>query len=138
MRSTKSNPARLLASNQAGTTGQTVGRQMTGHAGMHADHAAADRFMKIMDNIAQQTHQSLTCELSQKEGVPFDRCYLSSQVFNHTWMVDALTVFERNASSGLQPVLQEGLQTAQQHLRTPRLCWRGSSRVKQNRPRTGN
>jgi predicted outer membrane protein len=99
---------------ERGVAGQHFARQ-TGHAGMGA-HMAANHFVKIMEEVAQQTQQSLTRELSQKEGVQFDRCYLHAQIFGHTWMVDALTVFERNVSGELQPILQEGLQTAQQHL----------------------
>jgi predicted outer membrane protein len=100
---------------ERGVAGQHFARQM-GHAGMGA-HAAANHFVKIMEEVAQQTQQSLTRELSQKEGVQFDRCYLHAQIFGHTWMVDALTVFEQNTtSSELQPILQEGLQTPQQHL----------------------
>jgi hypothetical protein len=38
------------------------------------------------------------------------------QVMEHMGMVDKLEVFSRHASPELQAVLQEGLQTAQQHL----------------------
>jgi predicted outer membrane protein len=92
-----------------------AGRHFARQTGMGA-HAAANQFVKIMEEVAQQTQQSLTRELSQKEGVQFDRCYLHAQIFGHTWVVNALTVFEQNSSSALQPILQEGLQTAQQHL----------------------
>jgi predicted outer membrane protein len=99
---------------ERGVAGQHFARQ-AGHGGMGA-HMAANHFVKIMEEVAQQNQQSLTRELSQKEGVQFDRCYLHAQIFGHTWMVDALTVFDRNSSSELQPILQEGLQSAQQHL----------------------
>ncbi len=79
-------------------------------------HNAAHQFIGIMDQVAEQTERSIQRELSQKEGAQFDRCFLSWQVLDHMWLVDALTVFEQNASPGLQPILQEGLQTAQQHL----------------------
>jgi predicted outer membrane protein len=100
------------AFNQPGTTGQRVQGQMAGTA----RHDAARHFVGIMDQVAEQTQKSVQRELSQKEGAQFDRCFLSWQVLDHIWLVDALTVFEQNASPALQPILQEGLQTSQQHL----------------------
>ena len=96
--------------------GQRLRRQMAGTQGSGGMPAAAHQFVRMMDEVAQQTHQTMLRDLGQKEGIQFDRCYLSSQIMNHTWMVNALTVFERNATPDFQPVLQEGLQTAQQHL----------------------
>jgi predicted outer membrane protein len=102
--------------NQPGTNGQRFGNQMVGQNEMAGRRSAAHQFATIMEEVANQTQQSLQRELSQKEGAQFDRCYLSRQVMDHMWLVDALTVFERNASPALQPILQEGLQVAQQHL----------------------
>jgi predicted outer membrane protein len=93
-----------------GFAGQVAGQDM------HARHNAAHQFIGIMDQVAEKTERSIQRELSQKEGAQFDRCFLSWQVMDHMWLVEALTVFEQNASPGLQPILQEGLQTAQQHL----------------------
>jgi predicted outer membrane protein len=102
--------------NQPGRNGQRFGNQMVGQNGMAGRRSAAHQFATIMEEVANQTQQSVQRELSQKEGAQFDRCYLSRQVMDHMWLVDALTVFERNASPALQPILQEGLQVAQQHL----------------------
>lgn len=72
-------------------------------------------------------------ELSQKEGVQFDRCYLGQQVMAHMWLTDAITIFERHASTDLQPVLQEGLQTAQQHLTDAKALL---ARIEQGQPKS--
>jgi predicted outer membrane protein len=96
--------------------GQMAGQQMAGQTEMAGRHTAARQFVTIMDEVATQTQRTMQRELSQKEGVQFDRCYLSGQVMDHIWLIEALKVFERNASPGLQPILQEGLQTAEQHL----------------------
>ncbi len=105
----QTNPPRSF--NQAATAAPGVAGQ-----DMHARHNAAHQFIGIMDQVAAQTERSIQRELSQKEGAQFDRCFLSWQVLDHMWLVDALTVFEQNSSPGLRPILQEGLQTAQQHL----------------------
>jgi predicted outer membrane protein len=79
-------------------------------------HGTAGRFAMIMEQVDRNMQQSLVRDLSSKEGPQFDRCYLSAQLFGHMWVVDALKVFEQNASPQLKPILQEGLQTSQQHL----------------------
>jgi len=101
---------------QPGTVGRRFGGQMVEQNEMAGRRTAAYQFATIMEEVANQAQQSVQRELSQKEGAQFDRCYLSRQVMDHMWLVDALTVFERNSSPGLQPILQEGLQSAQQHL----------------------
>lgn len=76
----------------------------------------ARQFVQVMKEVEAQCLQSATRELSQKEGVQFDRCYMTSQVMAHMKMADELTVFSRHAASDVQPVLQAGLQTTRQHL----------------------
>jgi predicted outer membrane protein len=76
----------------------------------------AHEFLKVQREVAQQSLQSQTQELSQKEGAQFDRCYVHGQVAAHMKMADELTVYSRHASSALQPILQEGLQATKQHL----------------------
>jgi predicted outer membrane protein len=90
------------------------------HRGEHfagmGDHAMAGQFAKIMEEVDQNMQQSLVRELSSKQGVQFDRCFLSSQAFGHMWVAEALKTFERNASPQLKPILQEGVQATEQHL----------------------
>lgn len=114
-------------------TGQRFGRNMPGQTGIAGHHDAAHEFAAIMEEVDDQTQKSLQHELSQKEGVQFDRCYLGQQVAAHIWLTDALQVFERHASSNLQPILQEGLQVAQQHLTHAKALL---ARIEQSQPKS--
>jgi len=78
----------------------------------------ARQFLQIRKDVEAQCLQSMTRELSQKEGVQFDRCYMNSQVGAHMKMADELTVYSKHVSDNLQATLQEGLQTTKQHLAT--------------------
>ena len=83
-----------------------------------AEHTVAAHFARIMEEVDQNIRQSLVKDLSSKQGTQFDRCYLSSQLFGHMWVVEALKTFDQNASLPplWKPILQEGLQTSEQHL----------------------
>jgi len=70
----------------------------------------------IEREVAQQCIRSAQQELGQKQGAEFDECYTGMQIHEHQAMVDKLEVFSRHATGELQTVLQQGLQTAQQHL----------------------
>jgi len=75
-----------------------------------------NQFFQILDEVHQQCQQSKIRELSQKSGQQFDMAYMGIMVGAHMKMLDTLTVFNRHASAELQPILQEGIQTTQQHL----------------------
>jgi len=79
-------------------------------------HGNANDMLGIEREVAQQCLQSAQREMSEKQGVEADQCYVGMQVGAHMYMVDKLEVFSRHASPELQAVLQQGLQTAQQHL----------------------
>jgi predicted outer membrane protein len=72
--------------------------------------------INIEREVAQLCVQSAVKELSEKQGAEADRCYVGMQIGAHMGMVDKLEVFSRHASPELQATLQQGLQTAQQHL----------------------
>ncbi len=93
------------------TTG-AVGQDGRSQAG------GARQFVQMQKEVAAQCLQSMTRELSQKEGAQFDRCYMNSQVVAHMMMADELTVYSKHVSDNLQSTLQEGLQTTRQHLAT--------------------
>jgi predicted outer membrane protein len=93
------------------TTG-AVGQEGRSQAG------GARQFVQMQKEVAAQCLQSMTRELSQKEGAQFDRCYMNSQVVAHMMMADELTVYSKHVSDNLQSTLQEGLQTTRQHLAT--------------------
>jgi len=94
--------------NTTGAVGQD-GRSQVG---------GARQFVQMQKEVAAQCLQSMTRELSQKEGAQFDRCYMNSQVVAHMMMADELTVYSKHVSDNLQSTLQEGLQTTRQHLAT--------------------
>jgi predicted outer membrane protein len=96
---------------QPGSAGNPAHHRMEG-----GEHTVAAHFARIMEEVDQNMQQSLVKDLSSKQGTQFDRCYLSSQLFGHMWVVEALKTFDQNASPQLKPILQEGLQTSEQHL----------------------
>ncbi len=110
------------AADIAGANTSAANHQMAGQQGQHehmagmGGHGTAGQFAKIMEEVDRNLQQSMVRELSSKQGAQFDRCYLTGQLFGHMWVVDALKVFEQSASPQLKPLLQEGLQTSEQHL----------------------
>jgi predicted outer membrane protein len=72
--------------------------------------------INIEREVAQQCVQSVQRELSEKQGAEADKCFVGMQIGAHMGMVDKLEVFSKHASPELQAALQQGLQTAQQHL----------------------
>lgn len=80
----------------------------------HPDEAS--RFVSLMQKAGREAEQSLTRELSQLRGRQFDRQFIYSQLFMDLRLIDWLTAFERNASAGLKPILQQWIQVAQYHI----------------------
>jgi len=93
-------------------------QEREGPMGEHMMHerGPASQFAKIMEEVDRNMQQAVVRELSSKQGADFDRCYLAGQLFGHLWVAEALRAFDRDASPQLKPILQEGLQTAEQHL----------------------
>ena len=90
-------------------------------AGQHMDQrGGARQFVQLEKQIRAQCLQSMTQELSQKEGARFDKCYMNGMVAAHMAMADHLAVFSRSADDNLRTLCQEGLQTTQQHLQMAR------------------
>jgi predicted outer membrane protein len=100
--------------------GESSDSQTTGDSnrGTKLQGGGARQFLQVKKEVAAQCLQTMTRELSQKEGSHFDRCYINGQVAAHMKMADELSVFSRHATGDLQPILQEGLQTTKQHLET--------------------
>jgi predicted outer membrane protein len=74
-------------------------------------------FLAIKQELGEKCLQTAQRELGKKEGAEFDKCYMTQQVMAHLHMVDTLEVFQNHVSGDLKQVLQEGLQTAQAHLK---------------------
>ena len=77
---------------------------------------AGTELISIEREVAEQCLQSTQKELSENQGSELDQSYIGMQIGEHMGMVDKLEVFARHASPELQAILQQGQQTAQQHL----------------------
>jgi predicted outer membrane protein len=85
------------------------GAAQRGQGGM-LNHVALKR------ELGEQCLQTARRELEQKKGIEFDQCFMFQQAMMHMQAVDTMTVFKKHASPELRQVLEEGIQTAQQHL----------------------
>jgi predicted outer membrane protein len=107
-------------SGPAGVSGQAEIRTGTTTAVQHNTVAhggnIVGQLIQIEQEIADRCLASAQRELNQKQGKDFDMAYVGMQIVAHMGMVDKLSVFSRHASGELQQVLNEGLETSQQHL----------------------
>lgn len=76
----------------------------------------SDRSVQMAQKIAQECLKLTQQELSQKEGVEFDKAYMGCQVAAHLHMLGELRGSKEFATGQLQQVIAEGEQMAQQHL----------------------
>lgn len=81
-----------------------------------SDGSFHHQMMNIHDELAEQCRRSMEHELLSKTGNEFDECFVGMQIAAHMHMADTLTVFERHANGDFKNVLEEGLQTTQNHL----------------------
>lgn len=102
------------------TTGQVGRRELSRRDVAAGAHGTADgsvaKIIQIKEELTKQCIESAQRELSQKQGREFDKCFMGMQVAAHMEMLDTLTVYKNHASSELQQVIEEGLQTTKQHL----------------------
>jgi predicted outer membrane protein len=75
-----------------------------------------DQLIRVKQEISDRCLASAQKELNAKEGKDFDKCFMFMQVGGHMHMVDTLSVLKNHATGELQQVIEEGLQTSQQHL----------------------
>jgi predicted outer membrane protein len=92
--------------NRSEVTAQTAGR----------GNDIADQLLRINKEITQRCVAAAQRELSAKQGKEFDQCFMFMQVGGHMKMAEVLAVLNTHASPELQQILDEGLQTTQQHL----------------------
>ena len=74
------------------------------------------QMLEMQKAIAQECLNLTQRELSEKEGVKFDQCFMAQQIGAHIGMLAKLTGSEQYASAELQQVVEKQRQTAQQHL----------------------
>lgn len=67
--------------------------------------------------LAEQCLQSTEKFLGQQQGTDFDRWFMALQLVEHMGMRDKLLVAQRHATGELKGVVDQGLQTTEQHIR---------------------
>jgi predicted outer membrane protein len=82
-----------------------------------AQMAHGINFVALKRELGAQCLQSAQRELGEKSGREFDECFLGMQLGIHHEAVVTMTVFRNHASPALQQVLDNGIQTAQAHLK---------------------
>lgn len=110
--STNTDPPKGRAEVRVDVDRSTVTAQTTAHG----SGDIASKLMQVKQEITDRCVASVQSALNEKEGKEFDKCYIGMQIGAHMHMVDTLSVLNTHASSELQQVVEEGLQTAQQHL----------------------
>lgn len=104
---------RQQAGGQQGQGFQALTSSTTGQAGGQSQGL---NFVTVIQQIGQQCEQSLSQDLSQKQGAEFDKCFVGQQITAHMQMLDKLRVLRQYASPQLQQVLAQGEQATQHHL----------------------
>jgi predicted outer membrane protein len=77
-------------------------------------------FIGLKQELAEQCLQSSREALEKEDQARFDMHYMGAQIMAHQGMIDMLTVFARHATPELQQTLEQGRQTAEQHLEKAR------------------
>lgn len=73
-------------------------------------------WVSIHKELAQQCLQSIQKELSQKQGIELDQCFMTQQAFAHAAMKDELTVLRKHASPQLAQQIDKSLEGVSAHL----------------------
>jgi putative membrane protein len=73
-------------------------------------------WISIHKEIGQQCLANLKQELSEKQGIEFDKCFMGEQIGEHMKVIASLKVLRNHASSELRQDLDKELQMAQTHL----------------------
>jgi len=89
-----------------GAQGQ-AGSPMGGHLNL----------VSLKRELGAECRQSSEKELSDKSGTEFDECYIGMQIGAHMHAIDEMKVAKRHVSPNMQAVLDEGIQTAEGHLK---------------------
>jgi len=85
-----------------------------GQAGAHG--GAGMQLVSLKQELGQQCLATASRELQEAQGPEFDKAYIGMQKGQHLQMLDTLAVFQRHASPQLRPLIEQGIQTTQQHL----------------------
>lgn len=73
-------------------------------------------FIAAKRRIGAQCLESANKEMAEKKGSDFDKCYIGTMIVKHQEMIDTQKALREFASPDLQKVIDEQLQTTEQHL----------------------
>jgi len=73
--------------------------------------------LSLKRELGTQCLQSTQKELSDKNGTEFDECFIGMQIAAHMHAIDEMKVFKHHVSPNMQTALDEGIQTAENHLK---------------------
>jgi predicted outer membrane protein len=102
-------------SDKGGTGTDTTGQPQEASAPKKAVSGELDH-LALLHELGEQCLTSATKELQQKQGAEFDLCFVGMAIGGHMQTNDAMTVFQRHASSELSGVIGEGQKAVQAHL----------------------
>jgi len=77
-------------------------------------------WVTVHKEVGEQCLESSKKELGRYEGADFDKAYMGHQIVAHMKMVDELKVFKNYATGQLQQDIEEGIDTAEHHLKEAR------------------
>lgn len=78
--------------------------------------APGEPLLQMKAEIARRCGELTQRELAAKQGAEFDKAYIGQQIVSHIDMLATLQTVQQHASSELQPMIQKGIQTTEQHL----------------------
>jgi predicted outer membrane protein len=103
-------------SQQRETSGQVDAEQTT-TANRTADkNSPVDKLLALERQITERCTQMAREELEQKQGVEFDKCYMSAQIGGHMQMLAALEVIQQQGPEQIQQIAQQAHPKVKQHL----------------------
>lgn len=105
------------------TNGNDPQQDRSGESTSRRDDARGQRgpfgdmmHVSLLQELGAQCLQTARKELEQKSGDEFDRCFMLMQIGGHMKMHDALTVFEKHASTELKGAFTEARKSVELHL----------------------
>ncbi|TWT85360.1 hypothetical protein Pla123a_01670 [Posidoniimonas polymericola] len=92
--------------------------QRSGQDGQQGDFldGGAQTLIDITRRAAENNHQMVKRELSEKQGLEFDRCFVNQQIGAHMWMHSELKAIQDLGPSSFTSIVQESEQQVKSHL----------------------
>lgn len=101
----------------AGGEVRNAAGQIQQTAGARNDSAQPINILQLHREVAEECIRNAKQMMEKKDGKEFDECFIGFQIAAHAAMKDKLTVFQRHVSGELRPILADGLQTTEKHLK---------------------